>query len=127
PNVASILFQEHEGSFLFGVIDGSMTKTNTIGFVFVMELPVIKRFEAGFKAGVQSVNPNAKVDALYVGDLNSVDKGKNAASTLYNKNAVIVFHAAGLAGNGVFTEAKERKKNGDDVCVIGVDMDQSLT
>ncbi|MGZ9586091.1 BMP family lipoprotein [Paenibacillus marinisediminis] len=127
PNVASILFQEHEGSFLVGVIAGSMTKTNTIGFVGGMELPVIKRFEAGFKAGVQAVNPNAKVDAIYVGDFNSVDKGKNAANTLYNKKADIVFHAAGQAGNGVFTEAKERKKNGEDVWVIGVDMDQSLT
>jgi len=126
PNVASVLFKEHEGSFLVGVIAGKMTKTNKIGFVGGMENDVIIRFEAGFRAGVAAVNPDAVVEDIYVGDFNSVDKGKNAAATHYNQGADIVFHAAGQAGNGVFNEATERKKNGSEVWVIGVDKDQSL-
>lgn len=127
PNVASVLFQEHEGSFLVGVIAGSMTKTGKIGFVGGMEIPVIKKFEAGFRAGIQAVNPDANMDVIYAGDFNSPDKGKSAASNMFNNGVDIVFHASGQTGNGVFTEAIERKKNGADIWVIGVDMDQSVT
>ena len=59
PNVASITFKEHEGSFLVGVVAGLMTKTNKIGFVGGVELPLIEKFESGFIAGVKAVNPNA--------------------------------------------------------------------
>lgn len=127
PNVAAVSFKENEGSFLVGVIAGLKTKTNKIGFVGGMEVPVIKKFEAGFKAGVKAVNPDAKVIVNYVGVFNRVDMGKSAAATIYNAGADIIFHAAGLTGNGVFSEAQERFKNGKQVWVIGVDKDQSLT
>lgn len=129
PNVASVLFQEHEGSFLVGVIAGSMTKTGKIGFVGGMEIPVIKKFEAGFRAGIEAVNPDAakNMNVIYTGDFVSPDKGKSAATKLYDAGVDIVFHASGQTGNGVFTEAIERKKAGADIWVIGVDMDQSLT
>lgn len=127
PNVAAVSFKEEEGSFLVGVIAGLKTKTNKVGFVGGMEIPVIKRFEAGFKAGVKAVNPNAKVIVNYTGVFNRVDMGKSAAATIYNGGADIIFHAAGLTGNGVFNEAQERFNNGKQVWVIGVDKDQSLT
>lgn len=126
PNVASITFAEHEGSFLVGVVAGLMTKTNKIGFVGGMEIPVIKKFEAGFKAGVAAVKPDAKVEVDYTGDFGKSDLGKLAAATMYDGGVDIIFHAAGGTGNGVFNEAKARKDNGDDVWVIGVDKDQSL-
>lgn len=131
PNVASVLFKEHEGSFLVGVIAGKMTKTNKIGFVGGMQIPVIQKFEAGFRAGVAAVNPEAAKKenfyVNYVGDFVSVDKGKTAASSLFNAGADIIFHASGQVGNGVFQEGIEQKKAGKDVWVIGVDKDQSLT
>lgn len=126
PNVASVSFKEQEGSFLVGVIAGLTTKTNKIGFVGGMEIPVIKRFEAGFREGIKAVNPDAKLIVNYTGLFNRVDMGKSAASTIYNDGADIIFHAAGLTGNGVFNEAKERNSKGGKVWVIGVDKDQSL-
>ena len=127
PNVAAISFKEQEGSFLVGVIAGLTTKTNKIGFIGGMEIPVIKRFEAGFREGIKAVNPDAKLIVNYTGVFNRVDVGKSAAATIYNEGADIIFHAAGLTGNGAFNEAKERKANGENVWVIGVDKDQSLT
>ncbi|WP_205622740.1 BMP family lipoprotein [Paenibacillus wynnii] len=127
PNVAAVSFKEQEGSFLVGVIAGLTTKTNKIGFVGGMKIPVIKRFEAGFREGIKAVNPDAKLIVNYTGVFNRVDVGKSAAATIYNDGADIIFHAAGLTGNGVFNEAKERKTNGENVWVIGVDKDQSLS
>lgn len=126
PNVASITFAEHEGSYLVGVVAGLMTKTNKIGFVGGMDIPVIKRFEAGFKAGIAAVKPDAKVQVDYTGDFGKPDLGKLSAATMYDSGVDIIFHAAGGTGNGVFNEAKARKDAGDDIWVIGVDKDQSL-
>lgn len=127
PNVESVTFAENEGAYLVGVIAGKMTKTNKIGFVGGVDIPVIKRFEVGFKAGVKAVNPNATVIINYTGAFDKPDLGKAAAATIYNSGADIIFHAAGGTGDGVFNEAKERFKNGNKVWVIGVDKDQSLT
>lgn len=126
PNVASVSFKENEGAFLVGVIAGLTTKTNKVGFVGGMEIPVIQKFAAGYREGVKAVNPEAKVIINYTGLFNRVDMGKSAAATIYNDGADIIFHAAGLTGNGVFNEATERKKEGQDIWVIGVDKDQSL-
>jgi basic membrane protein A len=128
PNVESVAFAENEGSFLVGVVAGLMTKTNKIGFVGGMEIPVIKKFEAGFKAGIESVNPEAakSMKINYVGDFSKPDLGKQAAATMYDAGVDIIFHASGASGNGVFNEAKTRKDAGKDVWVIGVDKDQSL-
>lgn len=127
PNVESVLFKEQEGSFLVGVVAASMTKTKTVGFVGGMDIPVIKRFEAGFTAGVKAVDPSVKVIPVYTGAFDKPDLGKSAASQLYGQKADIIFHAAGATGDGVFNEAKDRKAKGENVWVIGVDKDQSLT
>jgi basic membrane protein A len=126
PNVESVTFAEHEGSFLVGVVAGLMTKTNKIGFVGGMDSELIHKFEVGFEAGIKAVNPNATLKATYAGDFGKPDLGKLAAATLYDDGADIIFHAAGGTGNGVFNEGLDRKKAGKDVWVIGVDKDQSL-
>lgn len=127
PNVESVTFSENEGSFLVGVVAGMTTKTNKVGFVGGAESPVIKRFEVGFKAGVEAVNPKAKVTITYAGAYDKPDIGKSLAATLYDAGNDIIFPAAGATGNGVFNEAKSRNKaGGTKVWVIGVDKDQSL-
>lgn len=127
PNVASVTFSENEGSFLVGVVAGMTTKTNKVAFIGGMESPVIKRFEVGFKAGVEAVNPDAKVTITYAGAYDKPDTGKSLAATLYNDGNDIIFPAAGATGNGVFNEAKSRNKaGGSKVWVIGVDKDQSI-
>lgn len=124
PNVRSVVFKEHEGSFLVGALAGLVAK-DTLGFVGGMEIPLIKKFEAGFRAGVRTTNPNAKVLVQYTGTFDNVQHGKQAAADLVAKGAEVIFHAAGSDGNGVFQAVKEAKANGQRVFVIGVDSDQS--
>ncbi|MDO3408738.1 BMP family protein [Saccharibacillus sp. CPCC 101409] len=126
PNVESVLFAENEGAFLVGVVAGLTTKTNKIGFVGGMEVPTIQKFEVGFKAGIEAVNPDAKFTPIYASGFDKPDEGKAAAATLYDSGADIVFQAAGGTGTGVFNEALDRFKTGKKVWVIGVDKDQSL-
>lgn len=128
PNVESVTFAENEGSFLVGVVAGLTTKTNKIGFIGGAESPVIKRFEVGFKAGVEAVNPDAEVKITYAGAYDKPDIGKSLASQLYDNGADIIFPAAGQTGNGVFNEATARNNAGGatKLWVIGVDKDQSL-
>ncbi|MDD2481650.1 MAG: BMP family ABC transporter substrate-binding protein [Lutispora sp.] len=120
PNVMSVTFKEHEGSFLVGVIAGLTTKSNVIGFVGGMDFPVIVKFEAGFIAGVKSANPNAKVIVNYTGAFDNPDKGKEVALTQHQQKADVIFHASGACGIGVIQAADEK-----DFWAIGVDMDQS--
>jgi basic membrane protein A len=127
PNVASITFKEHEGSFLVGVVAGLTTKTNKIGFIGGMEIPLIEKFESGFRAGVKAVNPKAKVEVQYAGAFDQADKGKAIASSMYASGIDVIYHAAGATGNGLFSEAKDLKKKDPnrEIWVIGVDKDQS--
>ena len=121
PNVATVTFKEQEGSFLAGALAGLVTKTNKVGFVGGMELPLIKKFEAGFRAGVLTTNPAAKdVLIAYTGSFDDSKKGKEAGQDLYARGCDVVFHAAGADGLGVIQAAKEAQK-----LVIGVDSDQS--
>lgn len=123
-NVANITFKEQEGSFLAGVVAATMTKTNKIGFVGGVKSDVISRFENGFIAGAKTVKPNIQIFDQYTGSFSDASKGQQIGSAMYSKGADIVFPAAGASGNGVFTEAKNRAKNGKKVWVIGVDRDQ---
>lgn len=125
-NVASILFKEHEGAFLAGVAAAKMSQTGKIGFVGGAEIPVIDRFNAGFVAGAKAVNPDIEVQVNYTGVFDDASKGKIAANAMYSSGVDIIFHAAGATGNGVFSEAKERKEKdaNANVWVIGVDADQ---
>ncbi|MGG3889128.1 BMP family lipoprotein [Metabacillus fastidiosus] len=126
PNVASITFKEHEGSFLVGVVAGLTTKTNKVGFVGGVEGDLIKKFQVGFEQGVKAVNPKAKVDVQYAGAFDAADKGKQIASSMYGSGTDIIYHAAGATGNGVFSEAIDLKVEDPnrDIWVIGVDRDQ---
>lgn len=118
-NVVGIRFKEEEGSFLAGVLAGKMTKTNKLGFVGGKKIPLIEKFEYGFRAGVRAVNPAATVTAKYTEDWDNVGKGKDAAAACHADGADIVYHAAGRCGLGVFDAAEEGK-----FFAIGVDSDQ---
>lgn len=124
-NVASITFAEEQGSYLVGAIAAQSTKSDQVGFVGGVETDLIKKFQAGFEAGVAEVNKDAKVDVKYItpdGDFsgfNDPAKGKTIAAGLYDNGADVIFHAAGGSGSGVFTAATEA-----DRLAIGVDSDQ---
>lgn len=121
PNVASLVFKEEEGSFLVGVVAGLMTKSNKVGFIGGMEVPLIKKFEAGFRAGVMTVKPDAKVLVAYAGSFSDPGKGKEIALSQYAGGADVIYHASGGTGLGLFQAAQEK---GAGFWAIGVDSDQ---
>lgn len=120
PNVMSVTFKEHEGSFLVGVIAGLSTKSNVVGFVGGMDFPTIQKFEVGYVAGVKSVNPDAKVLINYTGAFDNPDKGKEIALAQNKQKADVIYHASGACGIGVIQAADEQ-----DFWAIGVDQDQA--
>ncbi|MDB6021206.1 MAG: rbsB [Pedosphaera sp.] len=123
PNVRSLLFEEHEGSYVIGAIAALTSKTGKIGFVGGMDIPLIRRFEMGYEAGAKKINPQISVTANYVGVTseawNNPPKGKELAVNQYDSGVDIIFIAAGASGLGVFDAAEEKKK-----FAIGVDSNQ---
>ncbi len=122
PNVVSLKFKEHEGSFLVGSLAAMMSKTGTIGFVGAIESPVIQKFHAGYEQGAKYVNPNIKIVSVYLGGANAFNdpaSAKTKTETLIQQKADVVYHAAGASGAGVFQAAKEK-----NVYAIGVDSNQ---
>lgn len=132
PNVVGLTFKEHEGSYLAGVVAGLATKEkslsdkindkNVIGFVGGMDVPLIKKFEAGFIAGAKSVNPDVQVISLYAGNFTDQAKGKELGYSLIEKGADVIYAAAGAVGLGTIEACKEK-----GALFIGVDADQYLT
>ena len=124
PNLRALKFKEEEGSFLVGALSGLVSKTGTVGFVGGMEIPLIKKFEAGYRAGVAAVRPRGRVIVKYAGSTGSAfkdpTKGKELALAEYHQGADIIFHASGSTGLGVFEAARELNK-----LAIGVDSDQN--
>ncbi len=120
-NVAGLVFREEEGAYLAGALAGGMSRSGKLGFVGGMEIPLIKRFEAGYRAGARTLNPATTVEAKYTNNWVDVAKGKELALSLFGGGADIVFHASGACGRGVIEAAKEK---GDGYWAIGVDADQ---
>jgi len=123
PNLLALKFKEEEGSYLVGALAALLSHTGTVGFVGGMEIPLIKKFEAGYRAGVAAVKPNARVIVKYAGSTGAAfkdpTKGKELALSEYHQGADIIFHASGSTGLGVFEAGRELKK-----LAIGVDSDQ---
>lgn len=127
-NIVSVTFHTEQSSYLAGVAAAKTTKTNQLGFVGGMASAVVKTFETGFIAGAKSVNPDIKVDVQYVGDFADAGKAKTIAASMYQNGSDVIYQAAGGAGAGVFTEAKdlnEKQTKARKVWVVGVDVDQA--
>jgi basic membrane protein A len=122
PNVISATFNEPEGSFLAGALAGMMTKTNRVGFIGGIEVPLIQKFGDGFMAGAKYVNPEITSFKAYVGGnspFNDPARGKEMALSMIDSKADIIYHAAAGSGMGVFEAAKER-----GIYAVGVDSNQ---
>lgn len=124
PNVASLIFKEHEGSYLVGIIAARKSKTGVLGFIGGMDIPLIHKFETGFEEGARAANPNIRVIQNYVGVTdtawNNPGKGKELAIAQISKGADVIFTAAGNSGLGAFDAAEQYGK-----FVIGVDSNQN--
>lgn len=125
PNIANLVFNEEQGSYLAGVAAAKASKTGTVGFIGGVEVPLIKKFEAGFTQGVKDTNPKAKVLTQYLTQppnfdgFSKPDLGKAAAQGQIDKGADVIYAAAGLAGSGSIEAAATAGK-----WAIGVDSDQ---
>ena len=127
-NIANLLFASEQGSFLVGVAAALKTKTNNVGFVGGVDVPLINTFQAGYEAGVKAANPKAKVQVKYLtqppdfSGFGDPAKGKTAAAGMFDAGADIVFQVAGGSGGGVFEAAQAAGGK-----AIGVDSDQYNT
>lgn len=124
PNVASLIFKEHQGSFLVGMIAARTSKTGKVGFVGGMDIPLIHKFETGYAEGARYANPKIEIFENYVGVTdaawNNPGKGKELAKAQIDRGADVVFQAAGNSGLGVFDAAEDMHK-----LAIGVDSNQN--
>ena len=134
PNVRGMVFAEEEGSFLVGAAAALQSATGQIGFIGGVEIDLIKKFEAGYRAGAEFINPDILVDVKYISQppdfsgFGDPAKGQEIALGMYSSGADVVYQAAGGSGGGVFAAAKSvSEETGTKVWAIGVDSDQALT
>jgi basic membrane protein A len=124
PNVRSLLFEEHEGSFIVGAIAAQVSKSKVIGFIGGMDIPLIRRFQKGYEAGAKWINPQMTVLSNFVGITeeawNNPARAKELAVSQYMMKADVVFGATGASGAGIFDAAEDMKK-----FAIGVDSNQN--
>ena len=124
PNVQSVVFKEHEGSFLVGVMAAKASKTGKLGFVGGMDIPLIRKFQCGYEQGVKHVNAKAEVFSNMTGSTgaawNDPARGAELTKSQINRGADVVFAAAGGTGVGVYQAARDAGK-----LAIGVDSNQN--
>ncbi|EAR63806.1 basic membrane protein family protein [Bacillus sp. NRRL B-14911] len=119
PNIASITFKEHEGSFLVGMAAAMASRTGTLGFIGGEDAEVIHHFEQGFIQGAKHVKPDIKILTEYAGSFSDAELGGKIAESQINKGADFIYPAAGFTGYGALQKAQEKR-----VHAAGVDSDQ---
>jgi basic membrane protein A and related proteins len=132
-NVASLTFEEQQGSYLAGVVAGLMTQEDTdyttsdeqiVGFLGGLEGPLIQKFQAGYEAGVESVCPDCETLVQYAGTtpeaFNDPAAGQEISLSMNDNGADVIYHASGATGAGLFEAATDRT-----FLAIGVDSDQA--
>ena len=124
PNVESVVFKEHEGSFLVGMMAAMASKSGKVGFVGGMDVPLIRKFQCGYEQGAKYANPKVEISANMTGTTptawNDPARGGELAKAQFAKGVDVVFAAAGGTGVGVYQAAKDAGK-----LAIGVDSNQN--
>ena len=124
PNVESVVFKEHEGSFLVGMMAAMASKSGKVGFVGGMDVPLIRKFQCGYEQGAKYANPKVELSANMTGTTpsawNDPARGGELAKAQFAKGVDVVFAAAGGTGVGVYQAAKDAGK-----LAIGVDSNQN--
>ncbi len=124
PNVQSIVFKEHEGSFIVGILAAMAADGDSIGFVGGMDVPLIRRFACGYVLGARHARPDVRVFQNMTGTTgaawNDPVKGGELAKSQFDRGARVVYHAAGSTGLGVLQAAADA-----DRLAIGVDSNQN--
>lgn len=123
PNVQSLVFKEHEGSFLIGALSAMMSETKKVGCIPAMDVPFLNRFTKAYEQGVKHIDPDIDVVIQPIGSdfnaFNDPGKAKDIALSMYSQNIDIIYPVAGGSGTGVFEAAKEVEKY-----ALGINSDQ---
>jgi basic membrane protein A len=124
PNVQSIVFKEHEGSFLVGMMAAMASKSGKVGFVGGMDIPLIRKFQCGYEQGAKYVNPQVQVSASMTGTTpaawNDPTRGAELARSQFASGVDVIFAAAGGTGIGIYQAARDAGR-----LAIGVDSNQN--
>jgi len=124
PNVQSVVFREHEGSFLVGMLAAMASKTGKVGFVGGMDIPLVRKFQCGYEQGIKYANPSAELISNMTGTTpaawNDPGRGAELAKGQFDRGVDVVYAAAGSTGIGILQATKDRGKLG-----IGVDSNQN--
>jgi len=124
PNVQSVLFKEHEGSYVVGAMAAMVSKSGKVGFIGGMDIPLIRKFQCGYEQGAKATNPKIEVFTNMTGTTstawNDPTRGGELAKSQFAKGSDVVFAAAGGTGVGVYQAAKDAGK-----LAIGVDSNQN--
>ena len=133
PNVSSLVFTEEAGSYLVGMAAALKSVTGEVGYIGGVRTPLLQKFEAGFVAGVKSVDKTATVDVKYISEppdysgFNDPAKAKVIANGMIDQGVEVIYTAAGGSGGGTFAAATDAARYGNKIWTIGVDSDQYLT
>ncbi len=125
PNLAPIVFELEQATYLCGVVAGRMSRTKRVGLVGGIDLPSIRSTFQAFRAGVESVAPDVQVREVYTGSFDDVAGAKEAARALLEQGADFLMHQANDAGRGVFQAVQERARDGATVYAFGTNKDQN--
>ncbi|MBS5951840.1 MAG: BMP family ABC transporter substrate-binding protein [Clostridium sp.] len=130
-NSVAVFFAEEQAGFLAGVAASLELKTGDLGFIGGMEIPAVQKFNWGFQQGIKYANENLGTtmslkaeNVLYQGTFDNSAAGQQLAATMYDNGVKAIFAAAGGVGVGAINEAKARAAKGEEVWIIGVDVDQ---
>lgn len=130
-NTVAIYYAEHESGFIAGVATAVHMQEGDVGFIGGMEIPPVQKFNWGFQQGLNYANDNygtnvtlKKENVIYQGSFDNVAAGSQLAAQMYDKGVKVIFAAAGGVGVGAINEAKTRALDGEEVWVVGVDVDQ---
>lgn len=130
-NTVSIFFAEHESGFIAGVASAFQLKNAEMGYIGGMEIPAVQKFNWGFQQGIKYANENLGTNivmkpenVIYQGSFDNVAAGQQLAAQMFDKGVDAIFCAAGGVGIGAINEAKARAKAGEEVWIVGVDVDQ---
>ena len=125
PNVAPMVFELEQATYLCGVLAARMTKTGRLGLIGGIDLPSIRSTFLAFRAGAQSVRPDVSVREVFLGRFDDVGAAREAALALMDEGADLLLHQANDAGRGVFQAVQERAKQGQQVYAFGTNRNQN--
>ena len=114
PNVASVNYKSNEGSFLVGAIAALKSESGKIGYIGGVDVPLLREFEAGYVAGIQTINPDADISVEYISEdvtgFGQPDRARELALAQYESGVDVIYVAAGGSGQGVLEAAQEQQK-----------------